>query len=219
MNRLWLIALLGLAGFDGGAPVSLAFQNGLGGYAGARDLSLSSQRLAKDNPRGATDKADAELCSYTWMHDGGYVTKTILWFDLSRLPRTTRVLSASLELAYDTWSDRATVVGHYLASPWDYDSGALGWTQRNDKDKWSQPGIGTSDLIAGKSFTVAGFKPTGLQVRAVALDPEVVQAWVRDPERNRGIVLEGPVPDAVVKIRSSEHTDLAQRPKLTVTFE
>lgn len=204
---------------DGGAPVTLSFQNGLGGYAGARDLTLSSQYLEQTGGRGATERKDPELCAFVWTEAPAYVDKTLLAFDLSSLPRTAKVAGASLEITVDTWSADARLDVSYLAVPWDYSSSHLGWSERSSTARWSKPGIGPGDLVAGKRASATGWKPIGVQTRAIPLDPDEVQAWVRDPKHNFGLLLEGTTPGAVLKIRSSEHPDLEHRPKLLLTLE
>lgn len=204
---------------DGGAPVTISVQNGLGGYAGARDVTLSSQYLDQTSGRGATERKDPELCAFIRTEAPGYVSKTLIAFDLSTLPRTAKVAAASLEITADTWSADAKLDVSYLAVPWDYSSPHLGWSERSSTARWSKPGVGPADLVAGKRASAVGWKPIGVQTRAIPLDPDEVQAWVRDPKHNFGLLVENATPGAVLKIRSSEHPDLEHRPKLLLTLE
>jgi hypothetical protein len=195
--------------------IVVSYQNGVGGYSGARDLHISSQGLDANETRGNTDKRDPELCTYTLAGEDGYTEKAILWFDLTKLPKTAKIGSARLDLVFDTWADDATLVLGYLSTPWDYKFEQLGWTHRAEGKKWSKPGIGLDDMFT-KTQHITGLKPIGTQSRSIDLDLMAVQGWVNNPGANHGIIIENYTVGAVVKIRSSENPKLADRPKLTL---
>lgn len=214
---LVLAGLLLIAAAEGGVTVQL--QNGRGDYQGTRDVTLSSQYLdGRHNLRGLTERTEAALSVYTVTGAEPYTARALLWFDLSAIPKTAKVLAARLHLTIETWSEGAGLVGRYVATPWDYKHESLGWTHRAGNKKWSKPGLGDADL-RGAPFTIDAIQPTGLQPRDVALDPAEVQAWIADPFRNYGVLLDNPKPDAVLRVLSSEHPNVEERPRLSITFE
>lgn len=196
----------------------ISLQDGSAGYGGEQDLSISSMRYGGSNTTGVTFRNSADLLAYTISGSGGYTAKALLRFDLGSVPRNATVLSAQLELTVESWFNGMELNGGYLQNAWDARSGKLGWSNCSDTQPWVQTGIGPGDLVPGRSFQLTGLTSGGTQKRSVALDPAQVQAWLRDPSTNHGIVLSNPATDRVLRIHSSAHGTQDQRPRLTVTY-
>jgi hypothetical protein len=73
--------------------------------------------------------------------------------------------------------------------------------------------------VTGPAFLLTGIGSGGYQRKSIALDPARVQAWVSDPAQNQGLVLVNQASGKVLRMCSSESTNLARRPTLSITFE
>jgi len=196
------------------APVAsdatVSFVNGVNGYAGTRDVSISTQY----SPNGVTTTT-GELMAWKISGASGYEERSLVRFDGLALPTGARVTSASLALTFDNWSTGFAVTGGYVASAWNPASSALGWVNRDDGAVWATPG---GDVTAGNSVLFSAFAGSGDEAKTVALDPAVVQQWVDAPSTNQGILLVNQTSDKVTRIYSSEDANVARRPKLTITY-
>lgn len=199
-----------------GALVTL--RQGLDGYQGVTDLSVSNQYVQYNNGRGVVAN-DAQSGAYRISGTSGYEVRSFLRFAGLERYRGRRLLKAELVLHFAWGASGYTLAGAVLAVPWNPASTSFGWSQRDTGLAWAQPGSGGSDWSAGKSFTVSGFASGQADLRRVAIDTAVVQGWIDDPAGNHGLVLLPTVADKVAWLRSSEDTTLAWRPALELTFE
>jgi hypothetical protein len=184
---------------------TLTFTQNVDGYTGTQDLSISNLYYSSSSPTGAVYKTNDMLYAYTL----GYTTKALLRFDVSRIPATASVVSATLAVTAQSWTNSQSLIGNFLA---------IGWTNTGAGSSWSVPGIGPTDLT-GPRFLVTGIDASGYQRKTVELDPESVERWIRDPAANQGVILTNPNTQRVLRIYSSEAANAAQRPTLSVTFE
>ena len=206
---------------------SKSFQQ-LNSYIGNTDATISNQYI-EWNQNGVTDKT-GELKAYVKEEEGKtpYEKRALLKFRDLDLPQGAIVTSANLTLVVTDWESgynntpQTILKGYYLKNSWSISSPDLGWIHRDDLGAvWDAPGaLGTNDIIAGKSFTLTGFDSSGDQIRNVELDPAIVQTWVDDINANQGIIIvnNSPSGHAPVTIHSSEDSDIALRPKLTINY-
>jgi hypothetical protein len=198
-----------------GATQTLSFTQGVSGYAGAQDGSISNLNYsASSNPTGTAYKSNDTL--YVYALD--YTTKALLKFDISQVPSTARVTAASLDVTFESWSNPQTVLGSYVETPWSLAASAFGWTQGGSGSAWGTPGIGPSDLLA-PTFAIAGINASGYQRRTIGLDTATVQSWVGSAAANQGVLLVNQDAGKVLRIFSSEASNSAYRPTLKVTFQ
>jgi hypothetical protein len=192
---------------------AVAFQQGVNGYAGTLDATIANVQW--ENSKGGA----GIYCNVNTTYND--INKGLIKFDLSSIPTNKTVTAASLTLTFWTdWNSGITLKGSYLASSWDYNSSSLGWTYRTDTLTWAQAGIGGSDLVANKSFTISGLQATGdPQTLSVSLDVAQVQSWVTTPSTNQGILIEDQVNNEKVMIYSAENAAASMRPTLTVTYQ
>ncbi|HXU72622.1 MAG TPA: DNRLRE domain-containing protein [Polyangia bacterium] len=198
------------SGSAAASGVSVSFVNGVNGYAGTRDVSISTQYSAN----GVTTTS-GELMTWKISGASGYEERALVRFDGISLPAGARVSAATLTLTFDNWSTGFTVNGGYLGAAWNPSSAALGWIGRDDGASWAAPG---GDQIAGKSFSVSGFAGSGDEVKTVALDAAVVQGWIDSPSTNQGVLLVNGTSDKVTRIYGADDGNVARRPKLTITY-
>jgi hypothetical protein len=195
-------------------PTTVTFTQGVNGYSGVRDASISNLYYSSSsNPTGTVFKTNDMLYAYTL----DYTTKALIHFDVSQIPANASVLSATLALTFESWVSSQRLLGSLLATPWNYDSAAFGWTNTGTGGAWSAQGIAAAD-VQGPSFQFSDIDASGYQRKTVALDAVSVQRWLTNAASNQGVVLENGASGQVLRIESSEATDITQRPTLTVTY-
>jgi glucose/arabinose dehydrogenase/ribosomal protein L35AE/L33A len=207
-----------------GQPVTVTLQQGVNGYTGTTDVSISTQYAQYNQGNGLTNFTDSQMGLWQLAGTNGYSVENLIRFNNLGVPADSTVTGASLTLRVDTWASNATIRGYYVAAPWNATPGPnstqLGWLHRGTGQDWATPGArgqGT-DVIAGKSFVLSGIRAIGGQNITVNLDPSVVQIWINNPNANQGILLVNETTGAVVRINASEHSTAAFRPKLSVTY-
>jgi glucose/arabinose dehydrogenase len=205
-------------------PVTVTLQQGVNGYTGTTDVSISNQYAQYNEGNGITGFTDSQLGAWQLSGSSGYSVESLIRFSNLGIPAGATITGATLTLRVDTWANNPTIRGYYVAAPWSAtpgpNSSQLGWLHRGNGQNWNTPGArgqGT-DVIAGKSFTLGNIRAIGEQTITIALDPAVVQSWVDNPAANHGILLVNETTGAVVRINASEHSSAAQRPKLSVTY-
>ena len=195
-------------------PQTLTLTQGVNGYGGAADVSVSNLYYASaSNPTGTVYKNTDEL--YTYALD--YTTEALIRFDLSQIPANASIVSASLALTFESWTSPQTLLGSFLATPWNDNGAGFGWTDTGTGSAWSSPGIGPGD-VQGAGFQFSGIDASGYQRKSVALDTATVQGWVSNAASNQGVLLANQTSGQVLRIDSSEVGDPAQRPTLSVTY-
>lgn len=198
---------------------TVEFQEGLNGYAGMHDLSISTQGV---NPNGTINRAkDLAVWRIETTNREKYEIRSLMRFDGIAIPRNARVTSAKLTLSIDTWNSDWHLQGYYVKAPWNAaPNSALGWLNRDQGKPWTVPGgrgDGT-DVLAGKRFGIEGQTGKGTVSRTVELDAAIVQTWCTDPSANQGILFINPLADKTIRIFSSRASDASSRPKLTITW-
>lgn len=153
--------------------------------------------------------------------------RSILKFDLSGIPATATVNSATLSL-YQWYQEDAsplTIDVHYLTGNWTEGTGAgsatgdgATWLTTNGADDWTDPG-GDYDSTVSASSDAPGAVNTWVDWDLTAL----TQSWADGSITNNGLLLkqdaEYPAGSDAKSFYSSEFaTDAALRPKLTIEW-
>jgi len=73
--------------------------------------------------------------------------------------------------------------------------------------------------VTGPTLTFSGIGASGYQRKSIALDPASVTTWIRSSTANQGIVLANQDPGKVLRIYSSEASDAAKRPTLSLSYQ
>ena len=217
-------ATLTITDDDSGQFVTVSYQQGVNGYTGTTDASISTQYAQYTGGNGTTSFTDTQLNVYQTSGTGSYIMESLIRFANLGIPTNAAVTGATLTLRVDTWTANPTIRGYYLLAPWSGTPGSnntqLGWLHSGTGQDWASPGArgqGT-DVVAGKSFTIPGITGTGGQTITINLDPAVVQNWVNNPSTNQGILLVNESTGAIVRINASEHGTASTRPRLSVTY-
>jgi hypothetical protein len=197
------------------AASTITLTQGVNGYAGASDTSIANLNYsAASNPIGTVYTNNDVLYTYTL----DYTVKGLIRFDLSQIPTTASILSAKLDMTFESWVSPQALSGNFLTTPWSDSAQGFGWTSGGVGSNWSVPGIGSAD-VHGPTFSFADIDASGYQRRSVSLDTASVQAWVRNAAANQGLVLANNDAGQVLRIYSSEYSDPTKRPTLTVTYQ
>jgi hypothetical protein len=197
-----------------GTSQTITLTQGVNGYNGVTDASIASLNYSSSsNPTGTVYKTNDML--YTYALD--YTAKALVRFDVSQIPSAASVVSAKLDVTFESWVGPQVLLGNFLKTPWSYSASSLGWSSGGSGTAWTTPGIGSGDF-QGTSFSFSNIDASGYQRRSVALDPTTVQAWVKSAAANQGLVLANRDTGKVLRIFSSEAADATKRPSLTVTY-
>jgi hypothetical protein len=207
----------------GSQPNTVTLQQGVNGYFGTSDVSISTQYAQYTGGNGTTSFGSAQLNVYQTVGTGGYTMESLIRFSNLGVSPSAVVSSATLTLNVDTWDVSPTIRGYYVLAPWNSLPGSgnqLGWLHRGTGQDWATPGgLGQgTDVVADKSFVLAGIRAIGGQTITVNLDPTVVQSWINNPDSNQGVLLVNETAGKIVRIGASESSNVALRPKLTINF-
>jgi hypothetical protein len=196
-----------------GSTQTVTFTQGASGYSGVQDASISDLYYSSSNPTGAVFKTNDMLYAYSLE----YTTKSLIRFDVSQIPTTATVTSAELAVTIESWINAQSLSGDFLKTPWSYGTSAFGWSNGGSGQAWTAAGTGKGDVL-GRGFVLSGLTGSGYQRRAVALDPAGVQTWVRNPASNQGLLLTNPSAGKVLRLYSSDASNVANRPTLSITY-
>jgi hypothetical protein len=192
----------------GSPPVTASFQNGVlpsAGYTGMVDTMLRSNKPA--NNSGNATKLTV---------DGSPDTVSLLRWDLSSLPAGATVQSASITFyIHDASTGSYELYGMNRA----WTENQAHWTQAATGSAWQIPGAaGAADrdttVLGSITPTTIGFHTLPLNAAGLA----VLAGWLNDPATNHGLALLDDLVGDSAGFHSSEHSTLANRPKLTLTY-
>ncbi len=191
-------------------PAHQSFQDGVAptvGYTGTWDTYI-----AADNPD--TNYGGGSVT--TLVSDGDPDQAAILRWDVSSIPRGSRVQAASIVLSVsDPSSD--TYELYEVTRGW-VEAEAT-WNHYATGSPWQQPGAqGASDR--GEDILGAiSARSTGLYV--INLDDDgirLIQRWVDDPATNHGVIIADYGEGDAVRFDSRHVSTASQRPKLTIVL-
>ncbi|MEH6503309.1 MAG: DNRLRE domain-containing protein [Cycloclasticus sp.] len=220
-----------------GSPVTVQTV-GTHALGASHTLNLTGQRIYEPTPSTVILQPDAaggkDTYIYEWKPDWNYGLNSELWvndvssdstylslleFDLTGLPATAHILTATLELYQSrTSADGGAISAHRITNAWAQGvnangTGASNWTESDTAISWTTPG-GDYDTTAVTITTLAG--TVGWSQWDIAA---LVQDWVDGKYPNQGFML-NPAPGASAYFYSSDYTgDVTLRPKLTISYQ
>jgi Tfp pilus assembly protein PilX len=145
---------------------------------------------------------------------------SLLRFDLDGIPHSAAVQSAVLELYQHSPSASGGTIGvRRLSSDWGEGAGAgntgagANWQESDTGLAWSTP---------GGDYDPKSFASSVLPAGAIGWFPwdvtELVAGWVGGTSPNHGLLLVPVTPNTGAYFRSSDYSDPALHPKLTITY-
>lgn len=184
------------------------FQDGVAptpGYAGTRDTELSQVDPAQNLGASPLLEADGD-------ETGGKSLCVLLKWDLSSIPPGSVIRSVSLTLYIDGTAKGLNYQLFEVRRAW-AEADAT-WTRPWARPGAKGPGDRGSELLAevgprDKGPCMLTFNDAGLAA---------VQAWVRNPAANQGILIGNDLNGDGFKFESRESSVPSRRPKLTVTY-
>lgn len=199
-----------------GPPSVLLFQQGVQGYRGVVDTTLSAWQpdaVLNENTRLSL-RYNQQTAETTHM-------APLLRFDLGLLPTGSQVVSATLMLYVIELERPQDIRGEVygMLVPWRSETAT--WRQRDTGLSWNRPGAqgGGSDHMAWRS-DVQLINSSG---RWVTFDVSaLVRFWATQPLSNYGMVILAQAGESgsnlQVDFASSEYGEVSLRPRLTVAY-
>jgi len=191
------------------SEITVSLVQGVDGYNGVRDTYIDKYAPA-NNMDGL-----AYVAIRPYREDQG--RSTLLRFDLSDLPANATVLDAALTVHVN---DRTNVNGLYvgayrLLSPWSVMETT--WLSATQTTQWAEPGaLGAADHLADAEDALAIDTVNTWYTFTI---PSLVQTWLRDPEQNHGVILQGASGGSVeYRFSASEALREDYRPSLTIRY-
>lgn len=182
----------------------LMLQQGLGGYTGAVDASISSETPAA-NLQGDLIVRAPDL------------TAPLLRFDTSFLPPGVDIISATLKLYTVSGGGSPITATLYQAlRPWEVSS--VTWNVTGAGAPWAEQGC--NGLGADRSAVPAAAQSLAqMNMWYLFAIGDLVQDWVNNPETNYGVIIKGAsAAPKTYRFASSEHWSLPWRPVLAIHY-
>lgn len=190
-------------GVQGGSVVK-SFQNG-SDYSGAQDTRLRASYPTTNYGGTSTLRVDG------WQDDAA-----LLKWDLSSIPAGSTIQSVSLTLNVSD-PTRSTYEIYQLKRDWSETTST--WRQAASGVNWQTAGAkGTLDrgsTVLG-TVTASSVGPATIKLNSAGL--AVVQSWINNPSSNYGFVIQDYSATDGLSFSSSNHSNPAVRPTLTVSY-
>jgi len=203
--------------------VTVSFQQGTEGYAGARDAHIRQNDPTYNYGTTTPLTVDSDE-PYS---SDGYDASALLYWDLSSIPTGSTIESASITVYVEEATDSATP-GYDLyemTQAWAEGTGngaATGdgatWNTYDGVNAWPNGAGGAGDR---GGTALANFAATSTGSYQVALNDAgeaVLENWINAPANNRGFMIHAGEEDNGLDFTSKEGSTVANRPRLTVTY-
>lgn len=187
---------------------TVTFQNGQNGYTGCSDTYLV---MNNDNIQGSKSLLVIEGYHCLRCID----RRTMIRFDLSSLPKDTKVNSAKLSLyAFDQPRAGGTTIDVFeILDPWE--ESETSWYNATSQKEWQMGSGGSFSSVATTSYDYS----SDLNVWHDIDVTNAVQKAVANPSENFGILLKMIATMKTVRYESSQSPNLEHRPKLVLDIE
>ncbi|NKB35815.1 MAG: DNRLRE domain-containing protein [Gammaproteobacteria bacterium] len=150
----------------------------------------------------------------TWVsRNGTDVTRTLLEFDVSTIPGSAKVLSATLSLHHKSGSGSGVpVTAHRITNSWNEDF--VSWNSRENGTNWATAGVDFDSTVIATT-NVGPASNTRYEWDIASL----VQDWINGGYPNHGVVLSTALAGAAgEQFETSDHSNAARHPSLTITY-
>ena len=182
-------------------------QEGSAGYGGARDAAVSGVEPTRPLGDAVEIEVDGDEA------DGSKVWALLRW-DLSAIPPAAVVQEAFLTIYVTGTSAGAGYELYEVKRPWN--EREVTWRQAQSGVPWGTPGLRRG--LDRAAAPMGAVMPREIGETKILLDRAVVQAWIRNPSANHGLVIATDRTSDGFRFLSRESKDPARRPKLTVLY-
>jgi hypothetical protein len=198
-----------------GSPTSVSFQDGVSPstlYAGQTDTNI--EQATPTTTDGSDESVHAD---FDYPDGSGKSIEGLLRFDLSSIPAGSTVTSASLSINVTNRTSGAGYDLYALSRAWTPSQAT--WNSATTGTAWGAGGArSTSDRSATSIGTLT---PTTTGTTTVTLNAAglaQLNAWIADPSKNYGFIVDTPSdPDGLI-FDSSKAPTASSRPKLSVNY-
>ena len=194
---------------------STSFQDGVApttAYAGTRDAMIEEANPSTNHGTDTSLSASGDTPS-----GSGQETYVLWQWDVSSLPTTARVRSASLTF---TVSDKAEQTYSLYALTRAWSEGQVTWKKADSGHEWDSNGAdGSGDRDVSSLGSLTAVATGTFTVTLNAMGVQAVQQWVSTPSSNHGVLLANKDNDNRLEVRSREYATKASRPRLTVSWD
>jgi hypothetical protein len=194
----------------GPPPTVVAFQQGVGGYTGAQDTTLSAWAPNANFHTGPTLGLRTSVAEN--------IKVALLRFDLRAIPPQAQVVQATLEfyVANRSNANWLWAEAHQVLRPWT--AAQATWNQASSGVLWSVPGCNGSGTDRAEGVHDRTYMAASGQWYDLDLT-DLVQFWVGNPGQNYGLLLRSYSSGSVeYELASSEAENPALRPRLVVRY-
>ena len=187
-------------------PETVHFQEGLNSYAGTTDTYIN--RWFPDTSYGWYNTMSVRAADYM---------SSLVRFDLSSIPNSATVISATLQLwCTGTGGQTVDASAFRVVRPWS--ESLATWNAADASVFWGTAGCNstTTDRLPDPETMVVLSAASRWYEWAI---PNMVQAWIANPANNQGVILRGSGEHFVqFSFASSEYWSLDLRPRLSVRY-
>ena len=192
--------------FPGGHNV-ITVQQGIDGYLGTRDTSISAWE---------PQRTFGETANLLVKNDGNFAG--LLRFDLGSVPFGSTIHQVTLRLLPYNWDGQGTmdVLVHRVLRPW-IDSEA-NWNIAAAGSLWDIPGA-NNPVTDSDADPIAVQTITGLNTWYEFDITDLATTWIADPQTNHGVILRGLGYQSVIyHFASANHSTMSARPQLVIDY-
>jgi hypothetical protein len=155
------------------------------------------------------------VCYVDGTRGSGGERNTVMYWNISSLPRSSKVLEATIYLRI-TDPSKDTFYVYALKKEWD--ESKTTWWQASDIDDWDGGGASSSyDRNTNSAGTLYAWSAGTAKID---LDPDLVEDWLSYPQNNYGVVITSRNRNSSDSIGfySSDASQSTQRPKLVIEY-
>ncbi|MCP4265962.1 MAG: DNRLRE domain-containing protein [Candidatus Brocadiaceae bacterium] len=196
------------------AHVTFEFQNGNlpdASYSGTNDSYIFENGPDTNFGNNADLRIDGDDPSAT----NNDVTTLISW-DISSIPAGSTVLSASITFQVFNYSNNSYELYQTLL---DWDEYQSTWNQAETGNSWQIAGAqGAVDRSAIELGSIIATSNGSYTIPLNTAGLAVIQDWINGASPNYGFVIANSISSDGIDIRSSEYSNSAQRPRLTIVY-
>jgi hypothetical protein len=175
-------------------------------FQNSADVTLSERYSSRNY-------GTSSLCTVAGSKNSGRELSTLLSWYIGSIPSGREITKATIHLQI-TNPSKDTFYVYALNKPWrEYEAT---WVLATKKTRWSKEGA--SGLSDRQSSYVGRLLAKKTGTARIALDPDLVQEWVKRPTKNYGVIIANSKSTDDLGFYCYETTRTTYRPKLEVVY-